>query len=204
MKRILVLPVLLGAMLGASCGVSKQYVNDSIATSEARTTLKTDELAAQTALLADEVRRLDALAIELEKKQHTTISSVAGFEQYQVIWSGEVSFGFNSYDLTNHSREVLDQAALAMQQTPGSLIELVGHTDATGPQTYNQLLGQHRAESTRRYLADRHNIMLFRMFTMSEGEDKPAAAGDSRNGAGKNRRVMIRVWGVPQQASTGN
>lgn len=185
------------------CGASKQYVSDSIAASEARTGERMAAAEGETAQLAAEVERLNQLAIELEKKQAVVINNVAGFENYQILWSGEMTFAFNSYDLTDQSRSSLDEAGIVLKQAAGSLVELVGHTDATGPQSYNQLLGQHRADAAKRYLADRHDVKLYRMFTMSEGEDKPVAAGDSRSGSGQNRRVVVRVWGLPQQAAAG-
>ena len=71
-----------------------------------------------------------------------------------------------------------------------------GYTDATGTSKYNLLLGEKRANSARRYLADNYGISLYRMFIISWGEDKPVAMPDEKNASSKNRRVKVTIWGT--------
>jgi peptidoglycan-associated lipoprotein len=74
-------------------------------------------------------------------------------------------------------------------------LEIVGHTDRTGASNYNFLLGEKRANSAKRYLADKFGISLYRMFVVSYGEEKPVAMPDEENASSKNRRVVLQVWG---------
>ena len=48
-----------------------------------------------------------------------------------------------------------------------------GHTDSTGPESYNEKLGLERATAVRNYLHDQHGIALNRIEVISYGEAKP-------------------------------
>ena len=87
---------------------------------------------------------------------------------------------------------------MKLEQVPHSLIEIVGHTDQTGAARYNILLGEKRANATKRYLADKFGTSLYRMFVVSYGEEKPVALPDERNASTRNRRVTLSIWGSLQ------
>lgn len=196
MKRIVVLMCLL-AVLVAGCGVNKEYVEGQIAASEGRTAAQVATLKDKTDANAAEVARLKTLASELSTKTDMAINQAKGFENYQVIWSGEINFEFDSWDITAASEQFLSEAGVKMEQHPESLIEIEGHTDGTGASKYNMMLGSQRASSARRFLAERFGISLYRMFIVSYGETKPASMSDARESASKNRRVTLEVWGNP-------
>lgn len=196
MKRIAVLTCLL-TVLVAGCGVNKEYVEGQIAASEGRTAAQVATLSDKTDANAAEVARLKALAGELSTKTDMAINQAKGFENYQVIWSGEINFDFDSWDITASAEQFLSEAGGKMELHPESLIEIEGHTDGTGASKYNMMLGSQRASSARRFLAERFGISLYRMFIASFGETKPAAMSDARESASKNRRVTLEVWGNP-------
>ncbi len=195
-KPILILLML--ALLVAGCGVNKDYVSQQIASSEAKTDSKINGVSAKTEANAAEVTRLKGLAQELSDKTDMAINKAAGFENYVILWSGEVNFEYDSYDIGDVAAQTLNEAGEKLEANPGSVIEMAGHTDGTGSQKYNYLLAEKRANSTKRFLAERFGISLYRMFVISYGEDKPVAAADERNANTKNRRVSLSIWG-PQQ-----
>ena len=129
------------------------------------------------------------------EKADLAIDKASGFENYRIIWSGEINFAFDSYDIDDVAGSILDEAGMKLEQVPSSLIEFVGHTDLTGSANYNLLLGEKRSGAARRYLADKFGISLYRMFIVSYGEEKPVALPDERNAATKNRRVTLSIWG---------
>jgi peptidoglycan-associated lipoprotein len=193
-----VLLIGLVAMMAAGCGVNKQYVADELAASEARTAAQVQGVQDKTDANAAEVQRLQQLAGQLEEKADLAINKAAGFENYQIIWSGEINFAFDSYEIDGVAASILDEAGMKMEQVPHALLEVVGHTDRTGSSNYNLLLGEKRANAAKRYLADKFGISLYRMFINSFGEGKPVALPDERNAASKNRRVTIAIWGSAQ------
>jgi peptidoglycan-associated lipoprotein len=102
-------------------------------------------------------------------------------------------FAVNKADLPDGGVAELDGLAkkiLNMDQRV--YLEIQGHTDSTGSEKWNMELGEHRAESVRRYLNER-GIPLFAMSVISYGEAKPIADNSSKDGRSQNRRVVVRV-----------
>ena len=71
-------------------------------------------------------------------------------------------------------------------------IEIQGHTDASGPPSYNQQLGEKRAEAVRRYMNEQ-GVALNRMATISYGDEAPVAPNNTKAGRAQNRRVVMVV-----------
>lgn len=183
------------ALIIAGCGASKDYVAEQIQASESRVDAELATLTDKTDANAAEVAKLRSLAGELEEKTDLAINKAKGFENYQVIWSGEVNFNFDSWTIEGAAEQTMMDAGEKMTQVPGSIIEITGHTDRTGPAKYNLMLGDKRAASARLFLAEQFGISLYRMFTISYGEDKPVALPDEKNSSSRNRRVTLKVWG---------
>ena len=101
------------------------------------------------------------------------------------------NFEFNSDQLTQAARENLDQFAKAIKdpRLAGSKFEIDGHTDATGPEDYNQGLSERRADAVVSYLAsdgiDR-SILVAKGF----GKTKPRVANPY---SPQNRRVETHL-----------
>ena len=183
------------AILLSGCGASKDYVNEQIQASETRTSTQLASVKGQSEANAADVAKLQALAAELSDKTELAINKAKGFENYQVIWSGEINFSFDSWAITGTAEQTLMEAGQAMTNHPNSVIEIGGYTDKTGPSSYNLVLGERRADAAKRFLADQYGVSLYRMFTISYGEDKPVSLPDQRNANEKNRRVTLKVWG---------
>lgn len=196
--KILVVGLLALVMFAAGCGVNKDYVAEQIQASEARTSAQLSGISSKTDANAAEVAKLQALAKELGAKADLAINKASGFENYQVLWTGEVNFAFDSYAVDDIAASIINEAGTKLEQVPGSLLEIVGHTDATGSADYNLLMGQKRADAVKRHLADNFGISLYRMFTVSYGKTKPKAMTGEQQAASKNRRATLTVWGALQ------
>ena len=194
MKTLIVMSLAL-MLLVVGCGVNKDYVNEQISQSEARTGARINSVSDKADANAAEVAKLKSLAAQLDAKADMAINKASGFENYQVIWEGTINFDFDSYEVTDVAAKILDEAGTKMESVPGSVIEVAGYTDRTGSARYNMVLGEMRAMSAKRYLAERFGISLYRMFTVSFGQDKPVAMPDEKNAHSKNRRVTLTVWG---------
>lgn len=194
--KILVVGLLTLVLFAAGCGVNKDYVAEQIQASEARTSAQISGISDKADANEAEVAKLQALAAELEGKADKALNKASGFENYQVLWTGEVNFAFDSYEVDDIAAAIINEAGTKMEQVPGALLEIVGHTDATGNSTYNIELGNKRAEAVKRHLADNFGISLYRMFVLSYGESKPKAMMDEQQSASKNRRATLTVWGA--------
>ena len=111
-----------------------------------------------------------------------------------VLTDDQVRFGFDRTELSDEARAALDQfAADVKSKNEDVFIEIQGHTDSIGPETYNDKLGLERAEAVRRYLSREHAFALHRMSVISYGESAPIVDNDSRENRSKNRRVLLVV-----------
>jgi outer membrane protein OmpA-like peptidoglycan-associated protein len=194
MKLTKFIILLAGAALVSGCA-SKGYVEEQIRASESRTSAQLTDVSGKATTMEADIEQLKALSRELSSKTDMAINQAKGFENYQIIWEGEVNFDFDSYDIKPVAEQTLMEAGQKLEQNRRSLVELVGHTDQTGTNKYNLMLGERRAESVKRFLADKFGISLYRMFTLSYGKEKPLEMPDQANASAKNRRVKIRVWG---------
>ena len=125
----------LSALL-AGCA-SKGYVEEQVANAESRQSAKLAEVAGKTDQNAADLAKLQTLSLELEKKADLAINKVSGFENYKILWEGEISFGFDKYDLDDAAQQVLGEAGQKMNGEPRSIIEISGYTDRIGSRDYN-------------------------------------------------------------------
>ena len=75
-------------------------------------------------------------------------------------------------------------------------IDIIGHTDSTGPEDYNQGLSERRAQSVANYIIG-EGIDASIIDVSGEGESNPIVSNDTREGRAENRRVEVNV-GVEQ------
>jgi OOP family OmpA-OmpF porin len=78
-----------------------------------------------------------------------------------------------------------------MMDRPEIKIELQGHTDAVGPESYNAYLSQNRVNSVRDFLIA-NGIESSRIKCLYHGESKPKANNNNEQGRQQNRRVEVR------------
>jgi outer membrane protein OmpA-like peptidoglycan-associated protein len=114
-------------------------------------------------------------------------------DKYSLQNTATVNFKFDSYQLLPEAKEELDQIAAQIRDRENFILEIQGFADATGTDTYNNQLTQKRADAVRRYLAEQHNIPLFRMHILGFGEVRAVADNATRAGRAQNRRVEIRL-----------
>jgi len=90
------------------------------------------------------------------------------------------------------SFQILNDVVLIMQENPAYNLEINGHTDNVGNDDMNMDLSQKRADSVKKYLADK-GIDPSRMTAKGFGETMPIADNNTADGRAKNRRVEFKV-----------
>ncbi|TFG58081.1 MAG: OmpA family protein, partial [Candidatus Aminicenantes bacterium] len=109
--------------------------------------------------------------------------------------NSDAKFGFDSAALSPEAMSILDGFVQKLiTENKGVYIEVQGHTDNTGTDAINMVLGQKRAEAVMMYLYKQHRIPLHRMSVVSMGSSMPVADNGSRDGRSQNRRVEILVY----------
>jgi len=101
-----------------------------------------------------------------------------------------VNFGNNSATLQQDSFATLDAAAATLQEWGDVKVEVAGHTDSVGKDSYNLALSQRRAEAVRQYLVGK-GVAANRLFARGYGETRPVADNATEEGRLQNRRVEL-------------
>jgi OOP family OmpA-OmpF porin len=105
-----------------------------------------------------------------------------------------VTFATSSATLTPQDRLLLDSIATILRQRPQFMVEVVGHTDSTGPLPYNFDLSERRAASVKDYLVSQ-GIPGDRLTSRGAGPNEPIADNDTPEGRALNRRVTLNFTG---------
>jgi peptidoglycan-associated lipoprotein len=142
-----------------------------------------------------EIEKVSGTAMDALERAKAAGKLAEGKLLYEVVLnSDKVQFPFEKDQLTDSSKEALDQFAQQLKTDNKNVyIEIQGHTDNSGDENYNVKLGEQRAEAVRRYLNMQHGIPLHRMSVISYGESAPLVANDSREHRAENRRVSLVV-----------
>lgn len=104
--------------------------------------------------------------------------------------SSEVSFAVDSYRINRGFYASLNKVASVLADYPQTAVHIVGHTDSTGSESYNQQLSMQRASSVKNYLT-RQGVNEPRTRTDGRGESVPVASNATEDGRSQNRRVEI-------------
>ena len=106
--------------------------------------------------------------------------------------NSEVSFDFDSAMIKEAFEPSLNKLAGVLVKYDRTYVKIVGHTDSTGSEAYNQKLSLNRAQSVARVLAGQ-GVSEGRLISEGKGESEPRATNDTEAGRQLNRRVEIFV-----------
>lgn len=125
-----------------------------------------------------EIDHKDLFLVPIEKEATVTLNNVF--------------FDFDKATLKKESYPELNRVVELLENRESIEIKIIGHADATGPESYNLNLSKRRAEAVEQYLLDK-GVAADRLSVEYYGESKPAATNDTREGRSKNRRVEFTI-----------
>lgn len=131
------------------------------------------------------------LAKDETKIQNFTLKPIPKVGE-KVVLKG-IYFDFNSAVIKPTSYPVLDDAAKVLKAKPRMRVEIAGHTDSVGSDSYNQKLSYQRANAVRDYLITYHSIDPSRLIAVGYGETQPIADNLTKSGRDLNRRIEFRI-----------
>ncbi|MGI6321979.1 MAG: OmpA family protein [Bacteroidales bacterium] len=109
-----------------------------------------------------------------------------------VEFSSNILFGFDQSSLSNDAKVNLDKLVTVLNHYPDTDIEIQGHTDSRGSESYNQTLSEKRASEVNSYLLQK-GIAGTRMKIKGFGETLPKYDNDTEEGRAQNRRVEFLI-----------
>lgn len=134
---------------------------------------------------------MDVQEAKLRQKLRGTGVSVTRVGDTIVLnMPGNITFRTDSAEINAGFYDVLDSVNIIFVEYDDTLIDVIGHTDSVGAESYNQSLSERRAQSVAGYFRSRGiDPQRFRVY--GYGETQPIASNATAEGRAQNRRVEI-------------
>lgn len=126
----------------------------------------------------------------------TGVRVVRNGDEIELVMPGNITFDLNESSIKSSFGGTLESVALVLREYDKTIIQIEGHTDSSGSDSYNQLLSERRASSVRDFLLNQ-GIEPKRTRAVGYGERYPVASNDTASGREQNRRVELTL--VPMQ-----
>jgi len=140
---------------------------------------------------------MDKQEAELRRKlEGTGVRVVRNGDQIELVMPGNITFDLNQASIKPSFSGTLESVGLVLKEYDKTIIQIEGHTDSSGSDSYNQLLSEKRAASVRDFLLNQ-GIEPSRTRAVGYGERYPVASNDTAAGREQNRRVELTL--VPMQ-----
>jgi OOP family OmpA-OmpF porin len=126
-----------------------------------------------------------------------TAVSVTAKQAKEIVIAAAILFGFDSDVLSDDGKLViLERIATLGHEKNKAEVQVIGHTDSTGPEAYNQKLSERRAQSVATFIEQMKQSPDANVEASGMGESQPIASNDTKEGRAANRRVKIIVTGT--------
>ena len=103
-----------------------------------------------------------------------------------------VFFNTGKWEVKDDSFAELERLVLLLNDVPSLKIEISGHTDNVGAESFNELLSQRRADAVVNYLVDK-GVDEKRLSAKGYGQSNPVDSNDSFEGRAANRRTEFEI-----------
>jgi len=100
----------------------------------------------------------------------------------------DILFDFDSTEIKPQYHSALEVIVAVLKKNPSIKIEIQGHTDNTGPESYNQMLSEKRALAVKEYMVNT-GIESERLKTVGFGATQNVASNENDAGRSLNRRI---------------
>jgi outer membrane protein OmpA-like peptidoglycan-associated protein len=125
----------------------------------------------------------NAGAISVEKLQDNAL---------RVTMTDQTAFEVNSAQIKPGFNSTMDKIADVVNRYGKTTITIVGHTDNTGSDQYNQALSERRAAAVQNYFTSQ-KVLPERLESVGRGETEPRASNNTDAGRRLNRRVELYI-----------
>jgi len=145
-----------------------------------------------------DVKHLESLDKEIPEEQlladsEEIVKTEPAPREEKIVLNAQVLFAFDSYNLSQKGREVLDSIGLRLAAIKNADFLIEGHTDNIGTEEYNQNLAYKRALAVQQRIALQSLDASSKMIIRSFGATRPVLDNASEKGRQENRRVEIKI-----------
>jgi outer membrane protein OmpA-like peptidoglycan-associated protein len=141
---------------------------------------------------------MDRQEAELRRRTAETQIEVArNGDQIELRMPADVTFAVNQSNIQSAFYPSLNEVARTLTDFPSTAVDIIGHADSDGSDSYNQQLSERRAASVRDYLSTQ-GVQTVRMVASGRGESDPLVPNTTAANKAQNRRVQILLTPVTQ------
>ncbi len=212
LQRLLTFATVMTAAWFTTGCATKGYVRTEVAAANERITevqdqveTNQDQLATHDQELEEQSRQIEEVSVAATGASQTAREALGraidagklaeGKLLFETVLSEDkIRFGSDQTELGTEADAALGAFVQLLKAANENVyIEIQGHTDAVGAESYNMALGEKRAQAVRRALNASHGLPLHKMSVISYGESAPIADNGTRDGRARNRRVVLVV-----------
>jgi outer membrane protein OmpA-like peptidoglycan-associated protein len=155
-----------------------------------RITFKSNDLKTATMIRSGTSQRFD----EQDAKTEALRGRMGDIDKYNIKSTTNVHFDTGKAELSAQDKAELCSTATTAQATDNALMLVVGYTDSTGGDEFNQTLSEKRAARVINYLQQACGWKPYRMLTPTGmAKADPLASNDTPEGKAQNRRVSVNI-----------
>lgn len=103
-----------------------------------------------------------------------------------------ITFASGASSIRPEFYRVLNSVGLVLKEYNQTIVNVYGHTDSDGSDSFNQQLSEQRGVSVANYLVQQGTDAR-RYYVVGYGEERPIASNSTSEGKAQNRRVEIQI-----------
>jgi outer membrane protein OmpA-like peptidoglycan-associated protein len=130
---------------------------------------------------AELAKEMQDHAIEVKRLEDNTL---------QLNLRSEATFDVNSVAVKPEFQKSLAKVGKILSKYDSTVVHVIGHTDDTGGDAYNQRLSERRADAVSSQLS-KQGVIQERLLVVGRGEREPIVSNVSWEGRSVNRRVEL-------------
>ena len=120
------------------------------------------------------------------------IAAICQAKVKELMSDSKIFFATAKAEIKSESYALLDNISAVLAECSESAVEVSGHTDSTGSQSFNQPLSLNRAKAVVDYLVSK-GVDANRLTSEGFGAEKPVADNSTKEGRAANRRIEFTV-----------
>ncbi len=112
--------------------------------------------------------------------------------QIRLIFPSDLTFDFNRDSVKGEFVPTLRNTGTVLREYDQTTVDVYGHADSVGTDSYNQDLSERRAMNVASVLMQ-GGVIRQRLVAEGFGESRPAASNSTDDGRARNRRVEVYI-----------
>ncbi len=127
-----------------------------------------------------------------DELRNTGVSVTRNGDTIILNMPSNITFASGQSSVKTEFYRVLDSVALVLKEYNKTIVNVYGHTDSDGSDSFNQQLSEQRGTSVAQYLVNKGTDVR-RYYVVGYGEERPIASNATQDGKAQNRRVEIQI-----------